>query len=209
MRTVRESIRAGIAGIHIEDQLYPKRAHYHTYVAHNIPRDEYRDKIRFACEQRDELDKDFVIIARSDACRIQGYKEAIKRVNIGARQGADMTMIFPRNHKEAVNAPKDSDAPMVHVLSRGARDGRPMYSYGELEDMGYAAVIDATLAITVNYYHTKMALAELKRTGNYTGISAEDFTAARKGVEEIIGLDESYRVERATVEKGKRAKARR
>ena len=182
MRTVRECIRAGIAGIHIEDQLFPKRAHYHTYVAHNISLNEYRDKIRFACKQRDELDKDFVIIARSDACRIQGYKEAIKRVNLGAQQGADMSMIFPRDHKEAVSAPKDADLPMVYVQSRGTRDGRPLYGYRQLEDMGYAAVIDATLAITINFHFIKKALAELKRTGDYTGMSEAEFVTARKGV---------------------------
>lgn len=71
MRTVRECIRAGIAGVHIEDQLFPKRVHYHTYVVHNVPLNEYRDKLRLACEQRDTTDPDFVIIARSDAARIQ------------------------------------------------------------------------------------------------------------------------------------------
>src|ERR1700755_1047830 len=48
MRTVREFIRAGVAGIHIEDQLYPKRAHYHKYVAHAVPRKEFAAKIAFA-----------------------------------------------------------------------------------------------------------------------------------------------------------------
>src|SRR5258706_423955 len=60
MRTVRECVRAGIAGAHIEDQLYPKRAHYHKYVVHGIPVDEYVDKIKYACKQRDESDADFV-----------------------------------------------------------------------------------------------------------------------------------------------------
>src|SRR6516225_7555374 len=55
-RAVREFIRAGVAGIHIEDQLYPKRAHYHKYVAHAVPREEFVDKIKFACRARDELD---------------------------------------------------------------------------------------------------------------------------------------------------------
>src|SRR5436305_3655974 len=45
MRTVREFITAGVAGIHIEDQLYPKRAHYHMYVVHGIPLPEFVDKI--------------------------------------------------------------------------------------------------------------------------------------------------------------------
>ncbi|MGH7063911.1 MAG: isocitrate lyase/phosphoenolpyruvate mutase family protein, partial [Stellaceae bacterium] len=49
MRTVREFAAAGIAGIHIEDQLYPKRAHYHKYVANAVPLPDFVDKIRWAC----------------------------------------------------------------------------------------------------------------------------------------------------------------
>src|SRR6516162_3258412 len=49
MRTVREFAAAGVAGIHIEDQLFPKRAHYHKYVAHAVPLPEFVDKIRWAC----------------------------------------------------------------------------------------------------------------------------------------------------------------
>src|ERR1700731_77097 len=64
MRTVREFAAAGVAGIHIEDQLYPKRAHYHKYIAHAVPRGEFVAKIKYACLQRDETDPDFVIIAR-------------------------------------------------------------------------------------------------------------------------------------------------
>ncbi len=45
MRTVREFAAAGVAGIHIEDQLFPKRAHYHKYVAHAVPLPEFVDKI--------------------------------------------------------------------------------------------------------------------------------------------------------------------
>jgi 2-methylisocitrate lyase-like PEP mutase family enzyme len=211
MRTVRECIRAGIAGVHIEDQLFPKRAHYHTYVAHNIPLKEYRDKIRLACRERDAIDKDFVIIARSDACRIQGLKEAIRRVNVGAEQGADMGLVFPRTHEEAVKTPKLAAVPMVYVQSRGTRDKRPLYSWRQLQDMGYAGCIDAILAIGVQYHFMRKALEELKRTGDYTGMSEQEFIVARKQVEDTIGLEEYYRIERATVEKpaaGKRKTSR-
>src|SRR5690606_1559134 len=84
MRTVREFIRAGIAGIHIEDALYPKRAHYHTYVVHGIPVDEFVEKIEYAVKARDAADPDFVIIARSDTARAMGLDEAIMRVNSAA-----------------------------------------------------------------------------------------------------------------------------
>jgi methylisocitrate lyase len=201
MRTVRECIRAGIAGIHIEDQLFPKRAHYHTYVTHNIPLDEYRDKLRLACEQRDRTDKDFMIIARSDAARIQGFKEAIKRVNVAADQGADMGLIFPTTHAEAVNTPRVAKVPMIYVQSRGNRDKRPLYSNRQLKDMGYAGCIDAIFAVGIHFHFMKKALEELKRTGDYTGMTEDEWVTARKQVEDIIGLEDYYRVEQATVEK--------
>lgn len=201
MRTVRECVRAGIAGVHIEDQLFPKRAHYHTYVAHNIPRPEYRDKIGQACRQRDQSDKDFVIIARSDACREQGFSEAIARVNLAADVGADMGLIFPRDHKEAVKTPRLAKLPMIYVQSRGNRDGRPSYSYGQLRDMGYAGCIDAILSIGVHFHFLREAFAELKRSGDYAGLTEAEFVAARKDVEDLIGLEDYYRIERATVEK--------
>src|SRR6202047_1698935 len=81
MRTVREFAAAGVAGIHLEDQLFPKRAHYHKYVAHAVPLPDFVDKIRWACRQRDQTDRDFVIIARSDTCRELGSDEAVAGVN--------------------------------------------------------------------------------------------------------------------------------
>lgn len=202
MRTVRECIRAGIAGVHIEDQLFPKRAHYHTYVAHNIPVKEYRDKIRLACRARDADDPDFVIIARSDACRIQGLKEAVKRVNVAADEGADMGLIFPQSHADTVKAPKQSRLPLIYVQSRGNRDRRPLYSWAQLKDMGYGGCIDAIFAIGIQFHFMRNALEELKRTGDYTGMTEADFVVARKQVEDMIGLEEYYAIERATVESG-------
>jgi methylisocitrate lyase len=106
MRTVREFAAAGVAGIHIEDQLYPKRAHYHGYQVHAIPLGDFVAKIRYACRQRDESDPDFVIIARSDTCREFGLDEAILRVNAAAEVGADMGLVFPRDRDEAAAAPR-------------------------------------------------------------------------------------------------------
>ena len=203
MRSVREFIRAGIAGIHIEDQFYPKRAHYHKYVAHAIPAREFVDKIKMACRQRDETDKDFVIIARSDTARFMGMGEAVKRVNMAADVGADMGLVFPRNHKEALAAPQKSKIPLVYVQSRGNRDGRPLYSENQMAEMGYVACIDAILYLTVSFHFMKKALQEVRKTGDYTGMTHEEFMAARQGVEDLIGLEGFYEIEEETVEKKK------
>jgi 2-methylisocitrate lyase-like PEP mutase family enzyme len=199
-RTVREFIDGGIAGIHIEDQLYPKRAHYHKYVAHAIPEDEFRDKIRWACRERDKIDKDFVIIARTDTCRFEGLDVAMKRIEIGAEEGADMGMLFPTDHETARAAPKRSPIPLVYVQSRGNRDGRPVYSLQEMQDMGYKVCIDAQLFLLAAVEGARNALREMKETGVYTGLSTEQNVELRQYVEDTIGLDEYYAIEEATVE---------
>jgi methylisocitrate lyase len=200
MRAVREFIYAGIAGIHIEDQLFPKRAHYHKYVAHVIPRKDFADKIRFACRQRDQSDKDFVIIARSDSCRFEGLDEAIGRINLAADQGADMGMIFPRDLGEMQQAPKLSKVPLVYVISRGNRDNRPVASAAQLADMGYKVALDALLQLLVSFHYNKRALEELKATGDFTGLTPQECIAARHDIETLVGLDEFYAIEEETVE---------
>ena len=199
-RTVRDFINAGITGIHIEDQLFPKRAHYHKYVAHVVPRKEFADKIRFACRQRDQDDKDFVIIARSDSCRFEGLDEAMTRINMAADAGADMGMIFPRTPEELQQATKLAKVPLVYVRSLGNRDNRPTPSSKQLAEMGYKACIDALLYLLVSFHHAKRALMELKQNGEYGGLSQEDCVAARHEIETLVGLDRFYEVEEQTVE---------
>lgn len=203
MRTVREFIRAGIAGTHIEDQLFPKRAHYHKYVTHVIPRKDFADKIKFACRQRDESDPDFVVIARTDACRFEGLDEAVARINLAADTGADMGLIFPRNDEEMRQAPKLAKIPLVYVISRGNRDGRPLPSGAQLADMGYKAAIDALTHMLVSFHFAKLAYAEIKRSGAFTGMTAQQCVDARHEIETLVGLDQFYEIEEQTVEEKK------
>lgn len=203
MRTVREFIRAGIAGIHIEDQLYPKRAHYHKYVAHTIAVKDFVDKIEMACRARDAIDKRFVIIARSDTCRFEGLGEAINRINRAADVGADLGLVFPCNHKEALAAPTKSKLPLIWVQSRGNRDGRPLYSNKQLQEMGYIGCIDAQIHIGISYYYLDKALREIKRSGKYSGLTEDQWVQTRQQIEDLCDLEEYYVVEEDTVEKKK------
>ena len=203
MRTVRECVRAGIAGAHIEDQLYPKRAHYHKYVAHAVPRKEFATKIAYACRQRERSDADFVVIARTDTCRSEGLEEAVARINMAADAGADMGLLFPRNADEMKKAPKQARIPLVYVISRGNRDGRPLPTADELADMGYKAAIDALTYLLASFHFAKRAYAEIKRTGGYTDLTNDECVAARHEIETLVGLDEFYTIEEETVEKKK------
>ncbi|RYE70168.1 MAG: isocitrate lyase/PEP mutase family protein [Oxalobacteraceae bacterium] len=200
MRTVKEFIRAGVAGVHIEDALFPKRAHYHTYVVHGIPTEEFVEKIQYAVKQRDISDPDFVIIARSDTCRAMGLDEAVNRVNAAAEVGADLGLLFPRHQKDAEEAPKRCKLPLVYVQSRGNRDGRPIYTAQQLKDMGYVACIEAQVVICSNFHYQKKLLTELRTTGDVSGMSKAEWVAARQEIENLIDLEEHYEIERQTVE---------
>ncbi len=200
MRTVREFITGGIAGVHIEDQLFPKRAHYHKYQVHAIPTEDFVMKIRYACKARDEMDKNFVVIARTDVCRELGLDEAADRLNRCVDTGADMGLLFPRSRDEAERAPKVCELPLVYVMSRGNRDGRPIFSIDELKQMGYAACIDAQVVLGAGFWAIKNMLAELRASGQYTGLTNEEFVKCRQDIEDIVGLEEYYEIEEATVE---------
>jgi methylisocitrate lyase len=200
MRTVREFIRAGIAGVHIEDQLFPKRAHYHTYQVHEISPAEFGEKIRYACKERDRVDPDFVIIGRSDSCREFGVQVAADRVNIGADAGADLGLLFPRNMDEVERGPRLCRVPLVYVNARGTRDGRPVLSRQTLQQMGYVGIIEAQVMMLPAVNAQQKMLAELRGTGDYTGMTNAECIQVRKDIEDRIGLEEFYRIEQETVE---------
>ncbi len=200
MRTMREFIRFGIAGIHIEDQLYPKRAHYHKYVVHVIPVEEFVEKVEYSVKERDRSDPDFVIIARTDTCRALGLEEASMRINRAADVGADLGLLFPRNPAEAERAPKMCRLPLVYVQSRGNRDGRPIFLRQDLQQMGYVGCIEAQVVLCTAFHFLKKALAELRETGNYQGMTEAEYVVARQEVEDLISPNEYYEIEEKTVE---------
>ena len=197
IRTVQELQRAGAAAIHIEDQVYPKRIHYHKGVEHVISAEEMCEKIRYAVRAR--RDPDFVIAARTDAMRTDGFAEGVRRSNLYAEAGADMVMIFPNTVEEARQAPREIRSPLIYVNSEGNRLGRPILSIQELEDAGYKMANDAISAIAVTYRSVKELFVKLKQTGS-TGLDPQLARTIRKDIEDTMGLDEYYRIEQETVE---------
>ena len=199
MRAVREFEAAGVAAIHIEDQIFPKRAHYHRdYREHTVSAEEMIDKVRFACQAR--RDPDFAIIARTDTMRTEGYEEGIRRARLYAEAGADLVMLFPNTAEEAARAPRECPVPLVYVNSSGNRVGRPVYPAQELERLGYKINYDAISVTIASFQATSALLRSLKETG-LTGLDPTEAIAARKGIEDTIGLEEHYAVEEQTVER--------
>lgn len=198
IRTVQELERAGAAAVHIEDQVFPKRIHYHKGLEHVISAAEMCEKIRYAARAR--RDPDLVIAARTDAMRTHDFAEGVRRGNLYAQAGADMVMIFPNTTEEAFAAPAQIHAPLIYVNSEGNRLGRPILYIQELEHAGYKMVNDAISAISVMFEGVKDLLVHLKDTGR-SGLQHDVAIRIRKDVEDTIGLEEFYKVEEETVEK--------
>jgi methylisocitrate lyase len=199
-QTVRVLEHAGAASIHIEDQLFPKRAHYHKGIEHVIPLEELVAKIRAAVAAR--TDPDFVIVARTDTLRTDDYDEAIRRSRACVEAGAEMVMLFPNNEDETRAAPRDlPGVPVIYVNSEGNRLGRAVFSTEELESWGWKLVYDAITVVNVCARATREVFTRLRETGR-TGLDSAEMIDVRKWVEDALGLDEAYALEEATVEHG-------
>jgi methylisocitrate lyase len=85
-------LQMGVAGLNIEDQVFPKRCG-HMSGKEVIPADEMAGKIRACAQVRDRFDKDFIINARTDVFAVEGLDEAIRRCNIYVKAGADLAFI--------------------------------------------------------------------------------------------------------------------
>lgn len=139
MRTVREYERAGVAGMHLEDQDMPKRCG-HLFGKTLVSKNEMVGKIKAALDTR--RDDDFVIIARTDARTALGFEEAMDRANAYAEAGADVIFFeSPRSLEELQEVPRQIDKP---VLANMVETGlTPFVSAQELEEMGFNLVIYA------------------------------------------------------------------
>src|SRR6202165_2879386 len=103
--------KAGAAGVHLEDQIYPKRFHYHTGQEHTIELEPWLAKIRYALQARS--DPDFIIVARTDSFKTVNFAEGIRRSNLALEAGAHMIMPSHIETKEQVRQlPKEINGPM-------------------------------------------------------------------------------------------------
>lgn len=161
IRTVREYERAGVAAIHLEDQVFPKRCGHLSGKA-VIPAKEFAEKIRAAAENR--TDSDFVIIARTDARAVNGLDDAIDRARLYREAGADVIFVeAPTSREEIERIAREVDAPLLSNQVPGGRT--PALTASELEKLGYKIVIFPAVGFMAATLAIEKALAQLKETG--------------------------------------------
>jgi 2-methylisocitrate lyase-like PEP mutase family enzyme len=160
-RAVREFEARGVAGIHIEDQVSPKRCG-HLDGKEIIPQGEFLSKIRAAVAAR--RDPDFLIIARTDSRAVAGFEEAIVRANAALAAGADMAFVEAvESTEELALVPQRVNGPcLLNVVSGGKT---PRITLPEAERLGYKLAILPGLLLSAVLVAADQALRAVIETG--------------------------------------------
>jgi len=160
-RTVREYEARGVAAIHIEDQVAPKRCG-HLDGKEVVSREEFASKIRAAVEAR--RSKEFIVIARTDSRAMMSLDEAIARANAALEAGADIAFVeATQSVEEAAAVPKRVRGPCLLNVVPGGRT--PITNLRDAEAMGYKLAILPGLMLQATITAGDAALAQVKATG--------------------------------------------
>jgi methylisocitrate lyase len=191
-RTVKEMERAGVAGMFIEDQLFPKRCG-HMEGKQVIPAEEMVAKIKAALDAR--TDPDFVLMARTDALGVHGIEEAIRRGNLYRETGADLIFVeAPQTIEDMKRINREIDAPTMANNVEGGKS--PLLTAKQLESIGYNVVV---FPIASTYCIAKAVtdlMGELKEKGTTEAFLDRMITFT--SFNELVGLpdirkkEESY-----------------
>lgn len=196
-RTVRDYEAAGVSGIHLEDQVMPKKCGAMEGVQ-VVPVEEICAKIRAALEAR--RDPNFMIIARTDSFNTLGIEAAIERCKRFWDAGADMLM--PENFvtredvarvaRELVNykSPCREDTPLVLYDVCEFTEGQ-IFSDQELEEMGYKLVIHPLGTILHEAYTMNRFYKEYKEKGTTKDLFLEGIFEKRQVYQDILGYSEA------------------
>jgi 2-methylisocitrate lyase-like PEP mutase family enzyme len=195
--TVQAFERAGVAGVMIEDQLWPKRCG-HMAGKEVIAADEMVQKVRAAVEARH--DPDFVIKARTDAAGPLGIDEAIRRANLYAEAGADLLFADALlSAADIENFVKHVPKPVAVNMGFGIRKRKttPLLSAKQLESMGVAAVIlprMLTAAAIRGMMNAIAAYKESMETGSV--VERPELLVSFEELNTLMGFDEIMTMER-------------
>ena len=191
-RTIRAFEKAGVGGVHIEDQVFPKRCG-HLDDKELVSLDDYLAKIRAAADAR--RDKDFIIIARTDSRAKLGFEEAVRRCNAALEAGADVAFLeAPQTIEEVTAAPSQISGPCLLNIVRGGKT--PEVSFTQAKKMGYGIAIVPGLLLIQVIGACEQALKEMKEEDRHPVPLADLSPAAasdRVGANEWDLRREQYR----------------
>ena len=160
-KLVRELENAGASGIFLEDQRWPKRCG-HMQGKEVVTKEEYTEKLQAALDARSN--KNFIIVARTDARATEGLDKAIERGLYYKKIGADVIFVeAPKTIQEMKKIGNSINAPLVANMIEGG--ATPISSETKLHEMGFKIILYPLSVLFSNTYATLQILRELKRSG--------------------------------------------
>lgn len=182
-RTVKTYEKFGVAALHIEDQVVPKRCG-HLDDKKLIPAEEMVQKIKAACEARQ--DKNLLLIARTDAIAVEGFDQAIKRAQTYVDAGADMLFIeAPQSIEQIEKIAQLIKTPKLINMFYGGKT--PLVPINQLTKLGYQIVIIPSDLQRAAIHAMQKTLDIIHRHGDSKEIADELTTFNER--EKIIGTD--------------------
>ena len=181
-RTVQTYEAAGVAALHIEDQITPKRCG-HLSGHQVIPRGEFAGKIRAAVEAR--RDPDLLVIARTDGISAVGFDEALRRGEAAAEAGADVLFIeAPRDEAQVERVARAFDTPLLYNYAPGGRS--PLLPFRQLRELGYAIILLPVDTLLVGVQAIRAFLGEVKTRDDV--LALKDRYMNFRDFNELIGV---------------------
>jgi 2,3-dimethylmalate lyase len=196
IRTVQEYERAGVAAIHIEDQIMPKKCG-HMENKQVIASAEMEEKIRAATEAR--TSPDFLIIARTDARAVEGLDSALRRARAYRQAGADILFVeAPQNEDEVAQVARAfPDVPLLFNWAEGGKT--PPLPLARIQELGYRIVIFPIGALMAAANAVRALAAEIRANGTPSRLPM-----TFKEFNDLIGLPEIQKIEqRFSVKSGR------
>ncbi len=184
VRTVAELIDAGAAGCFLEDQMWPKKCG-HMRNKQIIDRNDYIQKIRAAVETKG--DRDFFIVARTDALATLGLDEAIARVEAARAAGADATFVEAPSSIEELRE-TGSRAPKPTVANMIEQGKTPVLEQTELAELGFTLILYPLAGLFASAHALTAVYDRLRADGTTRG--GRQQLMAFEQFNELIGVDE-------------------
>ena len=189
-RTVNDLISAGAAGCFLEDQVWPKRCG-HMRGKQIIAREEYIHKIEAAVAARG--DRDFFIVARTDALAVEGIDEAIARVTAAREVGANASFVeAPESRDTLVEIGQRSPTPNVANMIEGGKT--PVLSKEELTDLGFQLILYPLCGLFSSARVIELMYQKLFADGTTLGEEQRLMTFSE--FNDLIGVEEKYELAR-------------
>jgi 2-methylisocitrate lyase-like PEP mutase family enzyme len=188
-RTIHEYERAGVAGFHIEDQVFPKKCGFMEGKL-VVPKEEHVQKIRAVLDARSNPDT--VVIARTDALAPNGWSDALDRCAAYHEAGADLVFVDGiRTHEELETYSRELAQQGIPCLYNGA-----LVPAAEAEEMGFKIQILAGLALGAVWQSANAAMVELNESGT-TIKTTESYGTLPEGqsMNDLLGVPEIYELE--------------